>query len=106
MGDMAPWSGPVKLTFKAYYPRPQGKNKVTIANDEYLMLKAPDKDNIEKAILDGCEGIVYNNDAQVCLWGPGGKWICAGPSNKAAEQTAESQRPRTIIIFETSEEWV
>lgn len=40
-------------------------NLKRISTGEIQHIKKPDISNIEKAVEDGCEGIVYNNDSQI-----------------------------------------
>ena len=54
-----PYAGPLyaKLTF--YLPRPK-----TV--DRMWPFVKPDLDNLAKAVLDGLNGVVFHDDAQVC----------------------------------------
>lgn len=68
MGGQKPFSGAVKgwLTFSMPIPVRWARRK---AQDARLGLTlptvAPDLDNLAKAILDGCNGVVFEDDRQV-----------------------------------------
>ena len=53
-------------------------------------LRRRDIDRITNNILDGLIGTVYDDDAQVCGWLPGGKWL-------------DRLNPRCVIVVERTE---
>jgi len=57
--------GPVSVSWTAYFPRP--KNLCRKKDPEGVMphFKKPDRDNIDKAVLDALAGVVLKNDRQV-----------------------------------------
>lgn len=60
--------GPVQLDITAVFSIPSSwplKRQKMAANRQILPSKRPDIDNIAKAIQDGCNGVVYRDDAQV-----------------------------------------
>ena len=70
-GDRDPWTGPVRLTVTAIFALPQSWPKryrdaiaagATVYHDQ-----KPDKDNIEKLVMDGCNGILWRDDSQVAI---------------------------------------
>lgn len=67
-GKMKPWTGPVMLKFTAFFPIPKAFNRklhqAAAAGEVYFCGK-PDKDNIEKAISDALNGVIWTDDAQV-----------------------------------------
>lgn len=66
MGDMEPFTGPVKLTVKAYMPIPASVSKkrgVEMRGQPHP--KKPDTTNVVKAIEDGLNGVAYKDDAQI-----------------------------------------
>jgi len=83
--------GPVKLTWDAYFPRPK---RLLRKNDPALPMPhtiRPDRDNIDKTILDALTGIAYRDDNQV-FFGTISKWYCG--------ITAGICRPCVIIELE------
>jgi len=57
----------IKIIFKFPFPKSYSKKKrLEIKENNYLHLIKPDLDNLEKAILDGMNEIVYNDDSQIC----------------------------------------
>ena len=68
MGVMEPLETPIQFQMTAYYPIPKSwsKRKRTDAlNGELYPMVKPDMDNVIKAVLDACNGIVYLDDTQV-----------------------------------------
>ncbi len=60
---------PLEVNIKAYYKMPAStskKVKIQMANGEILPTKKPDCDNVIKIILDALNGVLYEDDAQVC----------------------------------------
>ena len=66
MGHRKPYKGPVRLfcTFVTTYPSGMSK-KARSAPGAWLNTKRPDVDNLVKLVMDGMNGIVYDDDAQV-----------------------------------------
>ncbi len=48
----------------------------------------PDRDNLDKAVLDAMKGLIFRDDAQVCA-GTIEKWIAAG-----------DEQPHVTIVIE------
>jgi Holliday junction resolvase RusA-like endonuclease len=68
MGSRMPFDGEVTLTVTAMVPIPASfsKRKRTSAASGILRpTTRPDADNYAKAALDGCNGILFRDDAQV-----------------------------------------
>ena len=68
MNGRTPLEGPVVFTVIAYMPIPQswsGKRKRMAERGELSPAKRLDIDNYIKAALDGCNGIVFRDDAQI-----------------------------------------
>jgi len=68
MGEMTPMEGPIKAVLVFSLPIPASwSNRKTVAArlGEIRPLVAPDVDNLSKAILDGCNGVVFVDDRQV-----------------------------------------
>lgn len=90
MGLAKPLSGPVAVDITFYMPIPQSKSKAARErlNGSWHISK-PDKDNLEKLLLDALNGIVWVDDSQVC---------------QSASRKIYSLEPRTeitITILET-----
>jgi Holliday junction resolvase RusA-like endonuclease len=78
--DHVPWTGPVMATIRAYFPIPKSTPKKLMAqmiNESVLHTKKPDRDNIDKIVLDALKGLVYKDDSQVC--GGAGVWKYYSP---------------------------
>lgn len=60
-------TSPVRVTIKAYFNPPKKSKKVVedMLNGKILPTKKPDVDNIAKIILDGLNGIAWEDDTQV-----------------------------------------
>lgn len=63
------------LTF--VMPRPKSKIWKTKPMPRYPHIIKPDKDNLEKAVLDSLTGIIWKDDCQV-FTGKVAKWVAAG----------------------------
>lgn len=68
MTNKPPFEGPIKVLATAYMPIPQMSIKKTAdAIAGYILpSKKPDIDNLAKAALDACNGIIWHDDAQIC----------------------------------------
>ncbi|MFG7180707.1 RusA family crossover junction endodeoxyribonuclease [Burkholderia pseudomallei] len=67
-GMSPPLDEPIHLDLVAYVPIPKSwpKRRQQAARDGVLYpTSRPDLDNYEKAVTDGCNGIVYLDDAQI-----------------------------------------
>ena len=95
-----PLDGPLCVDVVAVFPRPQSQIWKRREMPRQRHAKKPDRDNLDKAILDCLSGILWRDDCQVCA-GSIEKWIAAGDeqphvtvrvssvsSNAQAEQTA------------------
>lgn len=63
-----PFTGPVQINFTAVFETPASFNKALKAAakaGELYAIKKPDKDNIEKLIVDALNGIAFVDDQQV-----------------------------------------
>ncbi|MCK5671176.1 RusA family crossover junction endodeoxyribonuclease [Candidatus Bathyarchaeota archaeon] len=68
----APFNGPVALALAFYMKRPKSRKK-----DNYVMT-TPDLDNLEKAFLDGLNGVAYDDDKQVVVKNAVKKYVITG----------------------------
>jgi Holliday junction resolvase RusA-like endonuclease len=72
-----PWEGPVSVTIDAYFERPQRLCRAKDPDGPIRCTAKPDRDNIEKAVLDALTAVgLWKDDAQVCD-GPVRKWYVA-----------------------------
>lgn len=63
-----PWTGPVLLRFTAVFETPRSFNRAlreAAARGDLMATRKPDKDNIEKLIVDALNGVAFVDDAQV-----------------------------------------
>lgn len=73
-GDNLPLTGPLCVSVLVKLPVPVSASKkarAAMLSGEQPPTKKPDLDNIVKAVLDGCNGVAFADDAQIC-------WINAG----------------------------
>lgn len=59
-------SGPLRIDIDVYFPRPQKFMRVKDPDGPLYHIAKPDRDNIDKGILDALKGVVFNDDSQVC----------------------------------------
>lgn len=60
--------GPVEMTITAYYRIPKSATlaqKEKMRTGDILPEKRPDIDNVVKAVMDGCQGVAFKDDAKV-----------------------------------------
>jgi len=87
-----PFTGPISVSWTAYFPRPKshyrtGKYAGQLKDNAPVWhITRPDRDNVDKFILDALSGIFWKNDSQVC----------DGPLSKRY-----SVRPQLVIRIET-----
>lgn len=68
MSEGYKFTSPVRVTIKAFHKLPKGKSKKAVEdmlNGRILPTKKPDADNVAKIVLDGLNGIAWDDDAQV-----------------------------------------
>ncbi len=72
-GDGDPWTGPVRLVVTAIFEIPASwpkRYREALANGGTIYHdQKPDKDNIEKLVMDACNSLVWRDDGQVALGG-------------------------------------
>lgn len=88
-----PWEGPVRLSIDAYFERPQYLLKKKSPEGPVPHTAKPDRDNVEKAVMDALKDVgLLKDDAQVCQ-GPVNKWWAA-----------KGHAPGVVIVAERIEE--
>jgi Holliday junction resolvase RusA-like endonuclease len=75
--------GPIRVGLELVFPRPAGYPKdsglpkdVWKSGSRYRHTKKPDRDNVDKAVLDALKDVTWRDDCQVCS-GPIEKWVAA-----------------------------
>ena len=63
--DFTPITGPLQVDLQFWFPR-SGKPYKRKPNPAMWHTKKPDRDNLDKAILDCLTGLLWNDDNQVC----------------------------------------
>lgn len=72
-----PLEGPLRVDVLFVFPRQSAKVWKTKAMPRYRHVTKPDRDNLDKAVLDALKGLVFVDDCQVCAGEPE-KWHAAG----------------------------
>lgn len=70
-------TGPLRVDCEFVFPRTKSQQWKTRPMPRIRHTKKPDRDNLDKAVLDSLNGLVWVDDAQVCD-GAITKWIAAG----------------------------
>lgn len=60
-----PMTGPVAVYLRFFFERPKSQQRKTIDQPMEWHTKKPDADNLAKAVLDGLNGVLWDDDAQV-----------------------------------------
>jgi Holliday junction resolvase RusA-like endonuclease len=66
MAERPAITGPVEITFEAVFDMPASWPPRIRAMRQLPHVSKPDLDNIEKLLLDACNGVIYADDAQIC----------------------------------------
>lgn len=75
---------PIHCSIDIYFPRTRELEKAKYPDGAIPHTKKPDRDNIEKGILDALRGIAFADDCAVC-GGEVRKWYCARNTVPRAE---------------------
>lgn len=73
----APLEGPLRVDAIFVFPRTKSMIWKTKPMPRVWHAKKPDRDNLDKSVLDALTGLLWRDDAQVCA-GELEKWIAAG----------------------------
>lgn len=85
--------GPVKVSWTAYLPRPKALCRKKDPDGPVPHHKRPDRDNLDKTILDALKGVIYKDDSQV-FSGEIKKFYHGKPG------TEDRSRPHVVIRIE------
>lgn len=90
-----PLTGPLRVDVCCVFPRPQGMiwKKKLMPREPHA--KKPDRDNVDKAILDSLKGLLWVDDAQVCQ-GSIEKWIAGGDEQAHVVLTVTELLPPSV----------
>lgn len=72
-----PLVGPLRVDVEFVFPRTKSQIWKTKPMVRIPHAKKPDRDNLDKSVLDALTGLLWQDDAQVCD-GRIAKWIAAG----------------------------
>lgn len=82
-----PFEGPLTLSVRFYLARPQ-KLKTKKAPEEAIPhTSRPDLDNCIKGFKDSLKGLLWHDDAQVCIYDGCGKFYCEKDGQPRVEFT-------------------
>jgi Holliday junction resolvase RusA-like endonuclease len=76
--------GPFRVDLLFVFPRPKSIQWKTKPMPQIWHIKKPDRDNLDKAVLDALTGIFWHDDCQVCS-GTIDKQIADGDSKSGVE---------------------
>lgn len=83
-GEIAVLTGPLRVDVTFIMPRPGRLVWKTRPMPRVPHTSTPDRDNLDKAVMDALSGLLWNDDAQVCQ-GTVEKWIAAGDEEPHVE---------------------
>lgn len=66
VGSPPPLEGPVRVAITFWFPLPKRDHRKRQPAGERRHTGKPDLDNLAKCVLDGCNGLIWKDDAQVC----------------------------------------
>jgi len=81
-----PLDGPLRVDIVFVLPRPKNKVLKTKPMPRYLHTIKPDRDNLDKAVMDALTGLLWRDDCQVCD-GRIQKWVASGDEQPHVEIT-------------------
>lgn len=79
-----PLDGPLRVDVLLVFPRQSSKIWKTRDMPRYRHVTKPDRDNLDKAVLDGLKGLLFVDDCQVCS-GEIDKWHASGDEQPHCE---------------------
>lgn len=97
-----PWSGPVRMTIDAYFEREKKHLEPGWPDGAFLHTAKPDRDNVEKAVLDALTSCgLWEDDCQVCD-GLVRKWWAArgcAPGVRIVAELLDPVAPRQMELL-------
>lgn len=81
-----PLEGPLRVDLTFVFPRPQGLIWKTRPMPRLPHTKKPDRDNVDKAVMDALTGLLWRDDCQV-ISGTIEKWIAGGDEQPHVRMT-------------------
>ena len=84
-------TGPIRVDCVFVFPRQANRIWAKKPMPRYRKTSKPDIDNLQKAVLDALNGVLWTDDAQVCAGGVE-KWHAAG-----------DESPHTVVWIEAIE---
>lgn len=84
----SPLQGPLKVDCLFVFPRESSKFWKSKPTPRYPHTVKPDRDNLDKAVLDSLKGILFVDDAQVCA-GELQKWRASGDEQPHVQITVQ-----------------
>ncbi len=81
-----PLAGPLRIDLVFVFPREQSKVWKSRPMPRYRHVVKPDRDNVDKAVLDSLKGLLFVDDSQVCD-GRIEKWRASGDEQPHVEIT-------------------
>lgn len=73
----SPLDGPLRVDLEFVFPRQSNKTWKTRQMPRYRKVTKPDRDNLDKCLMDSLTGILWVDDNQVCA-GEISKWHASG----------------------------
>jgi Holliday junction resolvase RusA-like endonuclease len=87
VGKQTKLDGPLSAYIEFHFAMPQSwTKKKKLEMDGQYHTQVPDTDNLEKAVLDGLNGNVYDDDSQVCQIFAVKRWAKVGQINIKIEK--------------------
>lgn len=96
--------GPLRCDAVFVMPRPQSLIWKTKPMPRMFHTSKPDRDNLDKAVMDALKGLAWNDDSQVCQ-GEIVKWIAAGDEQPHALITITRLDVQESLDFDAKNEF-
>lgn len=98
-----PYDGPVRVDAEFYFARPQRLEARKYPARPMLHTAKPDRDNLDKALLDALtEAGIFNDDAQVCAGGLAKFYVARGQAPGAVVRITFLQEDGQEALFENA----
>lgn len=82
---------PLEVWLWFYFPWPKSYHRKRNPKGLELRARKPDGDNLEKAVLDACTGLLWEDDAQVAAWHGAKLMAPQGERGSVTIQVAEAR---------------